>query len=60
MILSQPNCNVTEQRDRRRDTPLMLAKKRGLTSLEDMLLAAGANDIPCNPSPGCTAWSAGM
>ncbi len=57
-ILSTPN--VTEQRDGRRDTPLMLARKRGLAAAEQALLQAGANDRPSpSPSAGRTAWSAG-
>ncbi|DBA69796.1 TPA: hypothetical protein ACH3X2_012518 [Trebouxia sp. C0005] len=58
-ILSTPN--VTEQRDGRRDTPLMLARKRGLACVEQELLQAGANDLPSpSPSAGRTAWSAGQ
>lgn len=58
-ILAVPN--VTEQRDGRRDTPLMLARKRGLAGVEQALLQAGANDLPSSsPSAGRTAWSAGM
>jgi len=58
-ILSTPN--VTEQRDGRRDTPLMLARKRGLAAVEQALLQAGANDLPSSsPSAGRTAWCAGM
>ncbi len=57
-ILSTPN--VTQQRDGRRDTPLMLARKRGLAAVEQALLQAGANDLPSSsPSAGRTAWSAG-
>ncbi len=57
-ILAVPN--VTEQRDGRRDTPLMLARKRGLAGLEQALLQAGANDLPSSsPSAGRTAWCAG-
>lgn len=57
-ILAVPN--VTEQRDRRRDTPLMLARKRGLAGVEQAILQAGANDLPSSsPSAGRTAWSAG-
>ncbi len=57
-ILSTPG--VTEQRDGRRDTPLMLARKRGLADVEQQLLAAGAKDLPgCSPSAARSAWSAG-
>lgn len=46
--------NVTEQRDGRRDTPLMLAWKRGHADVASMLLAAGATDLPsCSPVVGC-------
>ena len=52
--------NATEQRDERRDTPLMLARKRSLVEVEVMLLAAGAKDLPCyTRSVGQIAWSAG-
>lgn len=52
--------HVTEQRDGRRDTPLMLARKRGLAAVEQALLQAGANDLPSSSSSaGRTAWSAG-
>jgi len=58
-ILSTPN--ATEQRDGRRDTPLMLARKRGLAGVEQALLQAGASDLPSSsPSAGRTPWSAGM
>lgn len=53
--------NTTEQRDGRRDTPLMLAHKRGLEQVVDMLLTAGATDLPSSASKaGCRAWSPGI
>ena len=53
--------NTTEQRDGRRDTPLMLARKRGLAQVVDMLLTAGAQDLPSSYSvAGCRVWAPGI
>ena len=53
--------NTTEQRDGRRDTPLMLARKRGLDQVVDMLLTAGARDLPSSyPVAGCSVWAPGI
>ena len=43
-LLQTPN--VTEQRDGRRDTPLMLARRCGHAHIEQLLLSAGAKDSP--------------
>ena len=53
--------NTTEQRDGRRDTPLMLARKRGLENVVEMLLTAGASDLPSsNSMAGCRVWAPGI
>lgn len=53
--------NTTEQRDGRRDTALMLARKRGLEQVVDMLLTAGATDLPGSyATAGCRAWAPGI
>ena len=52
--------NITEQRDGRRETPLMLARKRGLERVVNMLLTAGASDLPSSYlMAGCKAWAPG-
>lgn len=52
--------NTTEQRDGRRDTPLMLARKRGLKDVVGQLLAAGATDLHRGtPEAESRTWSAG-
>lgn len=53
--------NTTEQRDGRRDTAFMLARKRGLEQVVNMLLTAGATDLPSSYSTaGCRAWAPGI
>ena len=62
-VISQllTSSNTTEQRDGRRDTPLMLARKRGLDQVVDMLLTAGARDLPSSYSvAGCRVWAPGI
>lgn len=54
-LLQTPN--VTEQRDGRRDTPLMLARRCGHVHIEQLLLTAGAKDpaisqVPPSLRPG--------
>ncbi|KAL3141315.1 hypothetical protein ABBQ32_004903 [Trebouxia sp. C0010 RCD-2024] len=58
-LLTVPN--TTEQRDGRRDTPLMLARQQGLKDVVCQLLAAGATDLrSCSSEADSRTWSPGQ